>query len=69
MTFLEASLIARDPTRTVSVWVIKPGDTSWDEDPAPVQPPNGPAPGVREGNAPMYLEVMHMCSMSVAWSA
>jgi hypothetical protein len=31
MTFSEASLIARDLTRTVSGWVIKPGDTSWDE--------------------------------------
>ena len=29
MTFSEASLIARDLTRTVSGWVIKPGDTSW----------------------------------------
>ena len=27
MTFLEASLIAPDPTQTVSGWVVTPGDT------------------------------------------
>jgi hypothetical protein len=31
LTFSETSLIAPDLTRTVSGWVITPGDTSWDE--------------------------------------
>ena len=50
-----ASLIARDLTRAESGWVIKPGDTSWDEAGRPFNLRMDQHPAVREGNAPVYL--------------